>query len=125
MKERKEWQEGLSARREPYEHAPAVALASNSPDEAAGLHAIDELDGAVVLDLQTLRQETDGRLPTFRHAFEGEKKLVLLRLKARRTRGSFAEAHEPAELIAKLGQRLILGHRERLGRHVCSYIVLR
>ena len=125
MKEGKEWQERLSTCRKAYEHVPAVALASNSPDEAAGLHAIDELDGAVVLDLQTLRQDADGRVPTFPHAFEGEEKLVLLGLKARRTRSSFAEAHEPAKLIAKVGQRLILGQRESVGRHVSAYIVLR
>ena len=124
MKEREERQEVLPPRRELHQHEPAVILGSNPPDEAAGLHAIDELHGAVVLDLQALRQDADRRLPTLWHALQGEEHLVLLWFKARRAGGSFAEMQEAPELIAELGQRLILRGGEASGGHAeCLYRV--
>jgi len=117
MKEREERQKVLPPRRELHQHEPAVVLGSNPPDEAAGLHAIHEFHGAVVLDLQALRQDTDRRLPTLWHALQGEEQLVLLWFKARRAGGSFAEMQEAATFIAKLGQRLILHGGELFGGH--------
>jgi hypothetical protein len=49
---RQERQQGLAARGEPHEHVPTVVVGSSSTDEAASLHAIDQFDRAVVLDLQ-------------------------------------------------------------------------
>ena len=123
MKEREERQEVLPPRRELHQHEPAAVVGSIPPDEAAGLDTIHELHGAVVLDLQARRQDADRRLPTLWHALQGEEHLVLLGFKARRAGGSFAEVQEAPELIAELGQRLILhggkltgGHAERLYR---------
>jgi len=52
MEHRLERQQGLAARGEPHEHVPTVVVGSSPTDEAASLHAIDQFDRAVVLDLQ-------------------------------------------------------------------------
>jgi hypothetical protein len=82
MDHRQERQQGLAAQGEPHDHVPTVVVGSSPTDEAASLHAIDQFDRAVVLDLQALRQDADRRLPAARHTLHGQQQLVLLGLEA-------------------------------------------
>ncbi len=125
MEHRQETQQRLAARGEPNEHVPTVVVRSSPPDETASLHTVDQFDGAVVLDLQALRQDADRRLTTLWHSLQREQQLVLLGLEARRTCCTLAEMQKPPELVTELGQRPILGRRERVVDHHLIYIAAR
>ena len=73
-------------------------------DQATGHGAINELDGAVVLDLQLLRQIADVCHEPRRHAFDSQQQPVLLGVKASLARIAFAESQKAAHLIAKFRQ---------------------
>jgi hypothetical protein len=72
----------------------------------------DELDGAVVLDLQALGDASDRRRLALREATDGEQELVLLRLEARVARGGFAEDDEAPDAIADLGESAVFGNAD-------------
>src|SRR5437667_937265 len=86
----------LGAPCEVHEHPPPVGPGPRPADQAPRLHAVDELDGGVVLDLQPLGEEPDGGVYPRGHALHREQELVLLRLETGRSGRAFAEALEPA-----------------------------
>jgi hypothetical protein len=83
---------------------PAVDGAAPAAHEAALLEAVDELDGAVVLEHQALGQLAH-RGDLVAEAPHREQQLVLLRLEARLARGVFREREEVAQPVTELGQR--------------------
>lgn len=54
------------------------------------LQSIHELDGAVMLNLQTFGEQPDGGVGLGRQSFDGEQRLILLRFDSGGTRGLFA-----------------------------------
>jgi len=60
-------------------------------------------------DLQPLRDFVNGRSGAVRESFDRQQKLVLLRLDIARPRRFLAVSQKSADLMAKLGQRPILG----------------
>lgn len=109
-------QEAFAPRGELHQRLATVGHIAHAANESARLHAIDELDRAVVPELEALGQRAHVRAHPFRHALHGEQQLMLLRLEPRLTTGALAEAEEAPQLIAELGQRLVVGARE-LGGH--------
>lgn len=75
-------------------------------DQPASLQAVNQLDCAVVLNLQTLGQRSNGCSPAVGQAFHRQKRLMLLRLETRRPCRLFAEIQEPPDLVTKFSQSL-------------------
>lgn len=94
----------LAFRGELDEHTAAVLDAAAAPDKAARFEAVEQLDGAVMAELETFGEIADGDFLVRRRALRGEHELVLLRLESGFTRGVFAEAKEEPQLVAKLGE---------------------
>lgn len=61
-----------------------------------------------MLDLQALREHSDGRSLRCREALDGQQCLMLLRFNPGVTSRLFAEIYESANLVAKLRERLIV-----------------
>jgi len=61
VRQRHPLQLALARRRKLNEHLAAIHLAPGPPNQPALLQPIHQFHGAVVLDLQTLRKNTDGR----------------------------------------------------------------
>jgi hypothetical protein len=95
--------------------------------EAPFLQTIKQLHGAVMLDLEALRDMADGRNASLRKTLQSQKQLVVLRLEASRPRRLFAEMEKAPDLMAELRQSSILGIRyiNPCCIHVQNYIVLR
>src|SRR5438093_1794593 len=126
MGERQSQQERPPVRGESHQDPAAVARAARSPDQAARLHAIDQLDGAVVPDAEPLGERADRRLGAARQAAEQEQELVLLGLEPARARRLGAEGVEAPQRLAELGQRPVLRQRDVASDHGRPiYIVLR
>jgi hypothetical protein len=94
-----------------------VRSASETPDKTPELEAVDELNCAVMLDLQPFGQHSDGCFPEFRQAPECQQSLMLLRFEPGRARGLFAEIQEAPDLVPKSGERLIIERVARLLMH--------
>src|SRR5581483_9678372 len=125
--ERELVQQRLAARGEADEHLAAVGLAAAAANQPLGFGAIHQLDGAVVLEVQTLGELADGRLLPGGVAADGEQELVLLGLDPGGAGGLLAEVDEAADLVAQLGERAVLvGTQVGLKRlHAEDYIVSR
>lgn len=87
------------------DHLSVIAGMPLASHEAAGDEPVDQLDGAVVAHLETLRDRADRREPPSRQALHGEEELVALRLEAGGARRALAEPEEAADLVAELGER--------------------
>jgi hypothetical protein len=98
------------------EHLAAVVLAALGGDEAALLGAANQLVRRVVLQLEPLRQVTDGRQAVDGHPLHREQELVLLRLEAGLAGGPLAEVQEAADPIAQLGEDAVLGRPQVVAR---------
>ena len=103
----------LAAASELYKNVAPVVRRSQSNHKSSLDEAIDESDGAMVLQLHSLGQNVDGRLHSCRQPFHRQQQLVLLRLYSCSLRGIFAKAHESAELITQFRH----GLKVRLARH--------
>jgi hypothetical protein len=110
-------QQRLAPVREADEDFPPVLGIVLAPREAPLGETVDQLDGAVMLNLQALGQLADGRPVSFGQAFDSQQKLVLLRLDPVRLGGVAAELQEAPDAISELGQRAILGGGEVGGIH--------
>ncbi len=92
--------------RKSHEYLPPIHPAPRTTYQSPFLEAIHQFDGAVMLDLQALCENADGRFLCGRNAFDGQQRLVLLRLEPCRARVAFAEVQVPANGISKIRQRL-------------------
>jgi len=88
-------------------------------------HAIDEFDGTVMTDLKPGGKLADGGEFSDGQSFDGEEKLMLLRLDAVGAGSFFAIAKEETDLMSKLGEAAIGGQREVAGGNCHIYIVSR
>jgi len=80
-----------------------ISLIPTALDETALNEPIDQLDGAMMRELEPLGQGADGRFPSLRQTPHGKEQLMLLGLKTRRSCSLLAEAEKAAKLIAKFG----------------------
>jgi hypothetical protein len=76
--------------------------------------AIRQLHGAVMANLQAFGERADRGPPPLGKSFDGEQELVLPGLDTGGPRLAFAEREEAADLVAKLGQSLVVD----LGNHI-------
>src|ERR1700722_12739422 len=113
------FKELLSFGGEGNEDFAAIVLGAGPADKAACFEAIHQFDGAMVADFHAAGEFTDARTHPIRYAFNGQHKLVLDVVHAGRLHGLFTEMEEPADLMAKLGKRLIIGYGELLHRAWC------
>ncbi len=100
------------------ENPSLISLIPTALDETALNEPIDQLDGAMMRELEPLGQRADGRFPSLRQTLDGKEQLMLLGLKTRSSCRLLAEAEKAAKLIAKFGSCLILSDRAlSRGRH--------
>lgn len=85
-----------------------ILFVATTLDEIAFNHTVDKFDGTIVLNFEPLRQVTNGDLLPRLRSFKRQQELMLLWLKTTPARGLFAEREKFTQLVAKLGQRLIL-----------------
>jgi hypothetical protein len=117
MMERKLPQHPLPLRPQPHDYQPAVAPVAGPPHEPLLRQAVDQLDRAVVLNLQPLRERADGRLLSARQPADREQQL-LRRLEPRRPRRLLAESQKTADPVTKLPERPVIFDR---GLSIGSY----
>src|SRR5262249_3345847 len=117
MRDRELAEEPVAVRRDRDDHLAAVRPAVPPDDQPALLAAVDQLDGAVVPQLEPLGERPDGRRNPRRNAADGKEELVLARLDADLGRSVLAEAEEAAELVAEFGEGAVLGERD-IGGHM-------
>jgi hypothetical protein len=104
VQNRKPVQQILAVRREFNQHFAAVLIAVAAFHGAMIDETVQQFHCAVVPKTQPLRKRGDSRTSARRHAFQGEKKLVLLRLNPLRTGSLFAEVKELTNAVPKLGK---------------------
>lgn len=114
-------QESLAFGQKRDEYLAPVLLGPASSDQTGALQAIDQLDGAVMLQLHLLRESANSGAQVRWKSLDGKEKLVLLGLKSGIARGHFAEMQEAPDLISKLSQGAII--ELLVGLHI--YIVTR
>jgi len=99
----------LACARQSDQHASAVVGGAEANQKTAFHQPVDQLDRAVMAELQPLGEGADSRRSAARQAFQSEQQLMLLRLDAGALRGRVAEAQKAPDLIAKLGQSAEVG----------------
>jgi hypothetical protein len=106
-----------------------VLLAPGARDQAFLCQPVHQFDGAVVLDLEPFGEVGNTRLLVIRFALDGQQELMVLWFDSRLVGRCLAEAKETPDLIAKIGQRLVIGEFDALqvchSRAEYDYIVLR
>jgi hypothetical protein len=80
-----------------------VVLAVAAQNSATFDQTIDQFHCAVMAETQTFRQSFDCRTSASRQTFQGQQKLVLLRLNAVQARRLFAELQKLADMMPELG----------------------
>lgn len=90
------------------EHPPPVFLRVRAFHQFFIDHPVDQTDGAVMTELQTLSQFADADTVASGKSLDRQQRLVLLRPQADRLRRLFAEMKKPPERIAKCRERFIL-----------------
>lgn len=98
----------LPASGEPQQDLAPIFAAARSFQKAVGFQAINELDGAVVLDLQAFGEDADGGVVGSGQSFDGEERLILLRLNSGGAGGLLAQILKAAYLVAEFRQRAII-----------------
>lgn len=88
---RKFTQHALSAAPDVHGDLASVGRVPPALDQTRGFELVDEPDGRVRLDAQTLGQGADGRAPARGQALAGEQELMVLGFEPRRPCGPFAE----------------------------------
>jgi hypothetical protein len=81
----------LTLERKRQQDLPPIFAAARPPDVSRGHQSIHKFDPTVVLNLQTLRQFSDGGPTLGGQPFQGEHQLVLSGLQTRATGRLFAE----------------------------------
>ena len=80
----------FSMRRDVHDDVTPVSLRAFPPKKPALFHAVHQLDGAVMLDLQPLGETADGRFLIVGQPAQCQQTHVLLRLEPNRPGGLFA-----------------------------------
>src|ERR1051325_1873953 len=107
--QRKPPKQALALRSQVYEHLAAVILVMLAAYQGSRGQPVQQLDGAVMKNLKALCKFADGRTLTVGKAFDGEHKLMLLRLQAMGPGGLRAELQEFPNAVAEFRQSAIFG----------------
>jgi len=102
----------LAARRKLHIDFTPVVFSQHATHQSSSGQPVDQLDRAVMLNLQTLSQIGNTSGSAAGHTFYGKQELMLLRFEPGGTGGVFAESEKAANLIAKLGDCLVVGEFE-------------
>jgi hypothetical protein len=94
-------EQAFALRREEELDLAMVVLGARAGDETAGFDAVDELDGAVMLELHALGEHRDAVAVA---RADGQEKLMLLRLDARGTRCFLTEMQKAPNRVAEVVQ---------------------
>jgi len=121
MVERKCFEKFFSVAGELDEDLSSVIGGAQAGKKTSVDQPIDQLNSAVMLQLHSLRQNTDGRLKAVGEPSHRQKQLVLLRLDAGSPRGIFAETQKAADLIAQLRHRFEIGDFGCLRHNISDY----
>jgi hypothetical protein len=78
-----------------------ISLIPTALDETALNEPINQLDGAMMRELEPLGQGADGRFPSLRQTLHGKEQLLLLGLKTRSSGSLLTKTQKAAQLIAK------------------------
>jgi hypothetical protein len=90
----------FAARKQRYEHAPAVVTATLTPRVAVNFKPVDQFDDAVMFQGKAFRQGSNGGFRTFGHTANGQQNKVLLWFEARGVRCRIAFPYKMANAIA-------------------------
>jgi hypothetical protein len=82
------------------EDLPAIIGCPQTGKEASVDQTIDQFNRAMMLELHSFRQNTNGRFEAAREPSHRQEELVLLWLDAGFSSGVFAETQEAADLVA-------------------------
>src|SRR5277367_2395 len=88
---------------------------------SAGFEAVHEFDRAVMLNQHAVGQVSNTRTIAVRNSLDRQHKQILLALESCRVDCLFAEMQVFADLVAKLGQRLVIGQRKVCHTEIISY----
>jgi hypothetical protein len=102
------FEEAVAAGKQRDEDAAAIVAAAGAANEAVGFEAVDEFDGAVMLEGEAFGEVLNGGLAALGEATNGEEHQVLLRLEAYGAGFGVAFAKEVADAVAQLGEGAVL-----------------
>jgi hypothetical protein len=109
VRDRQPTKQPLSARGERDHDLPTIGSVRRPAHEPARFATIDQLDGAVVAELESFCEHADRRSEAERQAPHGEEQLMLTGLDSNLRRRLLAEADEAAKPIAEFRERTVLG----------------
>src|SRR5580704_16787213 len=108
-------QQFLSAGSKSQQHLATVRFAARASDKTLGLKPVRQFNCAVMLNLQTFGQHTDGGHVVSGQSLYHQQCLMLVRLNAGSTRGLFAEVQEAADFVAEISKRRVIDPSPSLG----------
>lgn len=113
MRHRKFSQQLLTMAGEFNNNLPSILVGANAAHQFFQHQPVDQSHSTVMLQLQSLRQLSDGHPIAPGETFDGQQSLMLLRCEPGGMGRLFAEMNELPQRIAKCRQRLILHLRKR------------
>ena len=90
-------------------HPAPVEAGGHPPEQSPPGEPVHQPHGAVMAQLQPLRELADGSLVAPGKTLDGQQRLVLLRGEPGAARGVLAEDQEAAQRMAQRGQQLVVG----------------
>jgi len=100
----------FSMRRNVHDDVTPVSLGAFPPKKPALFHAVHQLDGAVMLDLQPFGEAADGWFLVGGQPAQRQQTHVLLRLESNRPGGLFAVIDVPPDEKTKLGEGAVFSN---------------
>ena len=97
-------QDGAALPRQGDQHPASVQWVRVALDQSARLHAVDQANGAVVANLQPIRQVGDGSSAAWSQAAQHEQQLVVLWFEAGRFGRVLAEGEIPPDESPSQGE---------------------
>src|SRR5216684_1870010 len=110
----------LSPRKQRHQDAPAIVPVAAPAHVAMGFQPVDQLDRAVMLQCQPVRQGPDGSFFAFGKAADRQQEQILLRLEARLLRHRVSFADKLANEVTEFREGLVL----RRGDFFCHEITI-
>ena len=104
-----------------HQNIPPVVGGSQSAYETLFDESVDELDGAVMLQLHSFGQRANGGLDTFGQTFNGEEQLMLLRFDAGLPGRILAKTKKATNLITQFRHGLKVGLVQKRTHIVIRY----
>jgi len=122
MRHRQGLQLGRSLRSELEQDLAVILRVRLTLEEAGGFHPVDQLDGGVMTQGETIRQLGNRPFGARREAFNRKQSLMLLGLNPMFSCSYLAELEKMPELVSKLSQLTIIVHRKIHKSIVTRYI---